>query len=150
MKTIPKLQFQFSEVYNSNIKRWMQYPSGYPDDDTLINYTHSLKNTWPQASKDYFSLIAKFSGIPWEMSEIKAYIIGCPSSFSNPLSIGYYTKINRALNVLVHELIHINLSQKKYNLFFPPSGLRSAKNIQMIIIEQLLIFSSMPYIKQFI
>lgn len=108
---IPKIDVRFSFIYNKKF-----------NPDFTVSDIFKLKKD----SRSFVELINKYikdilnliesNNEPWEREYIPIYIVsGKIKSFSDPLTIKYRNNPKLLLLILIHELIHNNLTKKYKN-----------------------------------
>lgn len=105
---VPKTEIKFSFIYNKNLnqniilKEFLELKKkSYPFKELVAKYIDEI-----------LRLIA-FYNEPWKKEYIPIYIIfGKVKSFSDPLTLKYQEDNKLLLFILIHELIHNNLTKK--------------------------------------
>lgn len=95
-----KLNFIFSSVYNRFLGRLIG--ENYPSFEVLKAYTQELEDRQTELEPALAWLEREFG----PQGELPVYVVGTKHSFSSPLTLAYYKDIERAYDVVVHELLH--------------------------------------------
>ena len=119
-KMKPKLEFRYSRVYDDRFRKNFESKNEkYPSIKKIIAYKRGIEKIWKKEGNKILLEISKVSGLKWKEEKIICYVIGKGRSFSDPLTIRIYSKLNEFVDTLIHELIHQiqtqNYDNKKFN-----------------------------------
>ncbi len=105
---IPKTEIRFSFIYNKSFN-----PSFSSQDFIKLKKdSYPFINLFKNYVQEILELIAS-NNKPWEREYIPVYIVfGKINSFSDPLTLSYKEDHKLLLLILIHELIHNNLTKK--------------------------------------
>ncbi|GEM_PF-3181684 len=113
---IPKIKFFYSPIYDLLLT---EYEGKYFDKGQkkeVENYIQRLQIEWQKVNKPILKFLLKIFQNNLRKKEIICYIVKYFkfSGISHPLTIKMTTDVKEAIINLVHELIHIFLSKKKW------------------------------------
>jgi len=132
---IPKIIFRYSQVHDKLKKdhlrlyykvkkdpRTKKLLENYPSRRKIRNYIKRIEPHWKKDEKKILKEISKITGLKWKEKQIKVYIIGSGTPYSDPLTMKLYSNQNDFVDTLTHELIHQIQSQnfkdyKKWALY---------------------------------
>jgi len=107
---IPKINFEFSWIYNNNWKQWIKcynIRSDYwPSDDGIKKFIVKANNYWKRFNKQILEEASRISKLNWKEKTMKCYIVGNCIPFSNPLTMFTTSDLDNFVDVLTHELLH--------------------------------------------
>ena len=102
----PKVIFRYSWIYNEFFKS-LEKKKKYPSAKKILNYIKKLEKLWRKDEKKVLKEISKITGLEWKEKQIICYVVGRGKlSFSDPITLLMYRKLDFSIDVLVHELIH--------------------------------------------
>jgi len=122
MKT-PKVEFEYSWIYDQNLREWLKAPKdkNTPTPNEVWKFIKWAEPRWRKREKAVLTEMSKVAKLPWKEDKIICYVVGWAIPFSQPLTIPMYTKPDKEyfFDVLTHELIH--------NLFVQPGNFERSK-----------------------
>ena len=108
---IPKIDLRFSFIYNKKFNSNFNLQ----DFTKLKNDSRPFIELFNKYIKNILHLIETYNE-PWKREYIPIYLVsGKIKSFSDPLTLRYREDYNLLLLILIHELIHNNLTKKYKN-----------------------------------
>ena len=110
---IPNVEFIYSGTYDHFIFRNKKYKRS----DYKIDFHKKIKEIekeWRKYEKKILSEISKLTNLKWQEPNIKCYVVTSAVPFSEPLTIPAYNKIEKFIDVLIHELIHHIFHRRNY------------------------------------
>ncbi|PIN95618.1 hypothetical protein COU56_01035, partial [Candidatus Pacearchaeota archaeon CG10_big_fil_rev_8_21_14_0_10_31_9] len=106
----PKVEFRFSEIYDSLFKENYSYEKEwgkYPNASEIKNYIKKIEIKWKEIGNLILKEISDISGLTWQEDKIICYVIGKTIPFSDPLTVPVYEdEADYIIDVITHELIH--------------------------------------------
>ncbi len=121
---IPKIEFEYSSVYDEHWKKYLEiYYKAYKDPKTkiiidhyptkekIMNYIKKIKPLWKKEERKILNKISELTKLEWKEEKIKVYMVGKCVPYSDPLTMTFYKNNNDFIDVLTHELIHQIQSQ---------------------------------------
>ncbi len=109
MKT-PTVEFRFSEPYERILGQY-EYGNKEVPVKSFEAYISRIEPVWRKIEKKCLTYMSQVTKLKWEEDKIKCYIMNGKQPFSDPLTIGTYEE-PMFIECLIHELIHVLLSQK--------------------------------------
>lgn len=121
----PKILFIYSKVYDGFLKAKYGKKEKFklPSEKTrkkILNYIKKVEKTWRKDEKRILAEISRITKLSWKNRVIYCYVVGKLNfTLSDPLTLPIQNKVNRFIDLLIHELIH--------NIFASRENFRRAK-----------------------
>jgi 2-hydroxy-3-keto-5-methylthiopentenyl-1-phosphate phosphatase len=104
---IPKIEFRYSRIYDSKYRDGFEKKGEkYPSSEEILEHIRKINDFWDKENKIILKEISKVTKLKWKEKKIICYIIGKGRSFSDPLTMRIFDKIEYFRDTLIHELIH--------------------------------------------
>ncbi len=106
---VPQIEFRYSNIYDERFKKHRKSKMASKrkfTEKTIKIYIKNLEKEWGKNGDRILLELEKLTRLRWHEQKIICYVVENTIPFSDPLTIPFYDKVDFAIDMLTHELIH--------------------------------------------